>query len=109
MDPMDPTPPTPMDPQPQPAPARSTRGPKLVGALVGALAALSIGGVGLAFAQEASDTPSTGTPAVTAPADGARPDDCPEKAGRGGGGGGGGADAPAPAPAPSDTAATPEV
>lgn len=62
---------------PQP---RSAAGSKLVGALIGAVAALSIGGVGLAFAQEA-ETPTTEAPSAettpAAPSD----EDCPDKAG----------------------------
>ena len=62
---------------------------KLAGALIGAVAALSIGGVGLAFAQEA-ETPTTEAPAAETPATPETPaeKDCPEKAGRAGGGGG---------------------
>ena len=61
----------------------NTRSSKIVGALIGAVAALSIGGVGLAFAQEA-ETPTTEAPAVDAPATPEeRPEDCPEKDGRG--------------------------
>jgi hypothetical protein len=63
---------------------RST-GSKVVGALIGAVAALSIGGVGLAFAQEA-ETPTTEAPSAeptpAAPSD----EDCPHKADRGGAG-----------------------
>jgi hypothetical protein len=75
----------------------STRSSKAIGALIGALAALSIGGVGLAFAQDATETPTTEAPAVETPAAPATPDadaphargdreDCPEKDGAAGGG-----------------------
>ena len=65
---------------------RSAVGSKVAGALLGAIAALSIGGVGFAFAQEA-ETPTTEAPAAPErPAD----EDCPDKAGRGPRGGGGG-------------------
>ena len=57
-----------------PQPPRNAFGSKLAGALIGAVAALSIGGVGLAFAQEA-ETPTTEAPAAEAPAD----EDCPDK------------------------------
>lgn len=64
--------------------------PRILGATLGAVAALAVGGVGLAWAQEAPITPSTEAPATEAPAteDGtaADPDDCPEKGGRGGSG-----------------------
>lgn len=70
---------------PTPAPAPSARSSKLVGALLGAVAALSIGGVGMAFAQEA-ETPTTEAPAAETPAAGERPEDCPEKDGTGAGG-----------------------
>ena len=75
----------------------SPRSSKLIGALVGAVAALSVGGVGLAFAQEA-ETPTTEAPAAETPAtpeaDSPRADeDCPEKDGAAGGGGDAGADA----------------
>ena len=69
----------------------STRSSKVIGGLIGAVAALSIGGVGLAFAQEA-ETPTTEAPAVETPAPegdaapGERPEDCPEKDGGAGGG-----------------------
>ena len=65
----------------------STRSSKLIGALVGAVAALSIGGVGMAFAQEA-ETPTTEAPAAETPAPESdeRPEDCPEKEGEAGGG-----------------------
>lgn len=67
-----------MNDTPAPAPRRSARSSKVVGALVGAVAALSIGGVGLAFAQEA-ETPTAD-------------EDCPDKNGHGGDGDAGGAD-----------------
>ena len=76
---------------PQPDPRKSGASAKLAGALIGAIAALSNGGVGLAFAQEA-ETPTTEAPAAETPAAPANPDDCPDKAGRAGGGGGGGSD-----------------
>ena len=64
--------------------------PRIVGATLGAVAALAVGGVGLAWAQEAPTTPSTEAPAAEAPPaeDGtaADPDDCPEKGDRGGSG-----------------------
>ena len=88
-----------MDQEPTPPQEpRSTGGvrAKLAGALIGAVAALSIGGVGLAFAQEAetptTETPTTEAPATEAPAAPAD-EDCPDKAGRAGGAGGG-AEAP---------------
>ena len=68
---------------PQPEPRTSGIGPKVAGALIGALAALSIGGVGLAFAQEA-ETPTTEAPAAETPAAPAD-EDCPDKPGRAGG------------------------
>ena len=69
----------------------STRNSRLIGALIGAVAALSIGGVGMAFAQEA-ETPTTEAPAAEAPAPPAAPgergdrEDCPEKDGAADGG-----------------------
>ena len=75
-----------MDQEPT-TPSGSGRSSKLAGALIGAIAALSIGGVGLAFAQEA-ETPTTEAPAAGTPAAPANPDDCPHKAGDAGGGGG---------------------
>ena len=68
---------------------RSAVGSKVAGALIGAIAALSIGGVGFAFAQEA-ETPTTEAPAAETPAAPERPadEDCPDKAGRGPRGGG---------------------
>lgn len=67
-----------------------TRTSKVVGALIGAIAALSIGGVGFAFARDATDSPTTDAPAATAPdtppAEGEGPsthDDCPDHAGPG--------------------------
>ena len=73
----------PTTPQPQPqSQSRSTVSSKLAGALIGAVAALSIGGVGFAFAQEA-ETPTTEAPSTEstpAPSD----EDCPDKARRGG-------------------------
>jgi len=81
-----------MNETPNPAPRPSTRSSKVVGALVGAVAALSIGGVGMAFAQEA-ETPTTEAPAAETPATpeadatpGDRPEECPEKDGEAGGG-----------------------
>jgi hypothetical protein len=78
----------------------SPRSSKVIGAVVGAVAALSIGGVGLAFAQEA-ETPTTDAPAVetpSAPGTAETPrdgEDCPDKAGDAGDAGeaGDGADA----------------
>ena len=62
--------------------------PRIVGATLGALAALAVGGVGLAWAQEAPTTPSTEAPATEAPAPGdeapAADEDCPDKGGAGG-------------------------
>jgi hypothetical protein len=73
---------------------------RVIGATLGAIAAMGIGGAGLAFAQTADDsTTTTETPAPTpAPAaPGARDgDDCPDKAGRGG--------APGASPSDSSTA-----
>ena len=72
-----------------PPPRRTgTVGSKLAGALIGAAAALSIGGVGFAFAQEAG-TPTPEAPAAQTPAAPAD-EDCPDKRdpGRAGGGGG---------------------
>ena len=76
---------------------------KLAGALIGAVAALSIGGVGLAFAQGA-ETPTTEAPAAETPATPAAPEaparpdgeDCPhhQDGARGGGAPGSDADAP---------------
>ena len=66
----------------------SPRSSKLIGAVVGAVAALSIGGVGFAFAQEA-ETPTTEAPAAEAPVTPETPrtdEDCPEKDGAAGGG-----------------------
>jgi hypothetical protein len=71
---------------PHPPTSRGGVRAKVAGALIGALAALSIGGVGLAFAQEA-ETPTTEAPAAETPAAPANPDDCPDKAGDAGGGG----------------------
>jgi hypothetical protein len=70
-----------MDTQPS---TPSTRSSKLVGALVGAVAALSIGGVGMAFAQDAVETPTTEAPAAETPAAPADREDCPEKDDAGG-------------------------
>ena len=69
--------------------------PRILGATLGAVAALAVGGVGLAWAQEAPTTPSTEAPSTEvppteAPATGDGPaadrDDCPDK-GDGGGSG----------------------
>jgi hypothetical protein len=93
---------------PDPPTRRSAVSSKVAGALIGAIAALSIGGVGLAFAQEAA-TPTTEAPAVTTP-DTATPtpatpgDDCPDHAGRGGGGGGGGSTTDTPSDTSADAA-----
>jgi hypothetical protein len=69
------TEPTPTEPTP--VPARGAVSSKVVGALIGAIAALSIGGVGLAFAQ---DAPTTTTPPTTTDAPHVR-GDCPDKDG----------------------------
>lgn len=57
--------------------------PRMLGAALGAVAALAVGGVGLAWAQEAPTTPSTEAPAAETPAPGdgapAADDDCPDK------------------------------
>lgn len=57
--------------------------PRILGATLGAVAALAVGGVGLAWAQEAPTTPSTEAPSTEAPATGDGPaadrDDCPDK------------------------------
>lgn len=74
----------------EPPKAGSALSSKLAGALIGAIAALSIGGVGFAFAQEA-ETPTTEAPAAETPAAPAD-EDCPDRAGRAGGGGSGGGD-----------------
>ncbi|MGH9177794.1 MAG: hypothetical protein ACRD0N_04475 [Acidimicrobiales bacterium] len=62
--------------------------PKLIGALVGSLAALAVAGGGLAFAQESPSTtepPTAETPATPAPDSDPDPgrEDCPEKDGAG--------------------------
>ena len=96
----DPT--TPATPAGAPQPRRAVSS-KLAGALIGAIAALSIGGVGLAFAQEAetptTEAPSAETPAAPAPTD----EDCPDKAGRGGPRGGAEGSGTTPAPAADGT------
>ncbi|HVM04155.1 MAG TPA: hypothetical protein VM242_03185 [Acidimicrobiales bacterium] len=63
--------------------------PRILGATLGAVAALAVGGVGLAWAQEAPTTPSTEAPSTDAPATDEAPatddgpaadrDDCPDK------------------------------
>ena len=65
--------------------------PKLIGALVGSLAAVAVAGGGLAFAQEspstteapATEAPTTEAPTTPAPDDDAGPgrDGCPDKGG----------------------------
>ena len=57
--------------------------PRILGATLGAVAALAVGGVGLARAQEVPTTPSTEAPSTEAPATDDGPaadrDGCPEK------------------------------
>lgn len=57
--------------------------PRIVGATLGAVASLAVGGVGLAWAQEAPTTPSTEAPATGDEAP-AADEDCPDKDGAGG-------------------------
>ena len=64
---------------------------RLIGATLGAIAAMSIGGATYAFAQTADDGTTTTPPTTEAPAETPAPppapdrEDCPEKAGRGAG------------------------
>ena len=58
--------------------------PRLVGALIGSLAAFAVAGAGFAGAQEtpttdppASEAPATPTPGAEAPDSGRSPEDCP--------------------------------